>query len=60
MSGRSATSHRDAGLLQLLTNRAPMNAQFGTDLAKAPALGVQVGCTFYIHRDTVTPRPAGD
>jgi len=33
-----------------------MNAQLGTDLAQRPTLGVQVGCTVNVHRDTVTTR----
>ena len=53
MSGSAAT-HRDAGTLELLADRAPMNAQLGTDLAQGPALGVQVGCTLNVHRATVT------
>ena len=39
--------------LELLADRAPMNAQLGTDLAQGPALGVQVGCTLNVHRATV-------
>jgi hypothetical protein len=31
-----------------------MNAQLGTDLPQAPALGVRVGCTLYVHGATVT------
>jgi hypothetical protein len=31
-----------------------MNAQFGTNLAQGPALGVQVCGTVNVHRDTVT------
>jgi hypothetical protein len=46
----------DAGLLQLLTDRAPMNAQLNTDLAKAPTLGVQVGRTRIVQRATVTSK----
>jgi hypothetical protein len=30
-----------------------MNAQLGTDLAQGPTLGVKVGCTLNVHRDTV-------
>ena len=40
--------------LELLADRAPMNAQLGTDLAQGPALGVQVGCTLNVHGATVT------
>lgn len=54
MSGRVARTHHDAGTLQLLADRAPMNAQFVTDLAQGPALRVQVGCPVDVHRDTVT------
>jgi hypothetical protein len=54
MSPRTAATHGDAGTLKLLANRAPMNAQLGTDLAQGPALGVQVGCRLNIHRVTVT------
>ena len=39
MCGRTAASQGDAGPLELLTDHAPMNAQLGTDLAQAPALG---------------------
>ena len=35
-----------------------MNAQLGTDLAKGPALAVQVARTVNVHRDTVTSRSA--
>ena len=54
MSGRTAATHGDAGPLELLADRAPMNAQLGTDLAQGPTLGVQVGCTLNVHRATVT------
>jgi hypothetical protein len=50
---RGAASHGDAGPLELLADRAPMNAQLGTDLAQRPTLGVQVGCTLNVHGDTV-------
>jgi hypothetical protein len=53
MSG-SATTHSDTGTLELLADRPPMNTQLGTDLAQAPTLLVQVGCTLNVHRDTVT------
>jgi hypothetical protein len=49
MRRRTAGTHRDTGLLELLADCAPMNAQLGTDLAQSPALGVQVGCTLNIH-----------
>jgi hypothetical protein len=54
MRRRSTATHGDTGRLELLVDRAPMNAQLGTDLAQAPALGIQVGCTLNVHRDTVT------
>jgi hypothetical protein len=56
MSRRRAPTHGDAGTLELLADRAPMNAQLGTDLAQRPALGVQLGCTLDIHRATVATR----
>jgi hypothetical protein len=31
-----------------------MNAQLGPDLTQGPTLCVQVGCTHYVHRATVT------
>jgi hypothetical protein len=54
MSGRTAATHGDAGTLELLADRAPVNAQLGTDLAQSPTLGIQVGCTLNVHRATVT------
>jgi hypothetical protein len=42
---RSAPACGDAGPLKLLADRAPMNAQLGTDLAQAPAMDIQVGRT---------------
>ena len=56
MSGRSDATHGDAGVGELLADRAPMNAQLGTDLAQRPTLGVQLGCTVNVHRDTVASR----
>jgi hypothetical protein len=50
MSGRTATTHSDAGPTKLLAHRRPGNAQLGTDLAQGLALGVQVGCTLNVHR----------
>jgi hypothetical protein len=42
-------------LLELLADRAPMNAQLVTDLApRRPTPGVQVGCTLNVHSATVT------
>ena len=54
MGGRSARTHGDAGTLELLADRAPVNAQLGTDLAQGPTLSVQVGRSPNVHRDTVT------
>jgi hypothetical protein len=54
MSRRTAATHADANALELLADRAPMNTQLGTDLAQGPTLGVQVGRTLHVHRDTVT------
>jgi hypothetical protein len=50
----SAVSPGDAGTLELLADRAPMNAQLGTDLAQGPTLGVQVSRTLNVHGATVT------
>lgn len=52
MSRRSAATHGDADPLELFTDRAPINAQLGTDLAR-PTLGIQVGSTLNVHRATV-------
>jgi hypothetical protein len=57
MSGRTAATQSDAGALELLAHRAPMHVQLSSDLAKGPALGIQVGCTLNVHRDTVTVTP---
>jgi hypothetical protein len=54
MSGRTAATRSNASPLKLLADCAPMNAQLSTDPAKGPALGVQVGRIFQVHRDTVT------
>jgi hypothetical protein len=54
MSRRAAATHGDAGLAKLMADRAPGNAQFGTNPAQRPTLGVQVGCTLNVHRATVT------
>jgi hypothetical protein len=54
MSGSTAATHGDAVTPELLANRAPMNAQLGTDLTQGPSLGVQVGCTLNVHGATVT------
>jgi hypothetical protein len=53
MSGRTARTHGDAGTARLFADRAPMNAQLGTDPPKGPALAVQLSCTLYIHCVTV-------
>jgi hypothetical protein len=53
MSGSAAT-HGDAGPLKLLADRAPRNAQLGTDLAQGPTLAVQVRGTLNVHGATVT------
>ena len=58
MSLRTAATHGDAGPLELLTDRAPMNPQLGTDLSQGPTLAVQVGRTVNVHRDTVASRSA--
>jgi hypothetical protein len=42
------------GPLDLLADRAPMNAQLGTDLEQGPALTGQVGCTLNVRGVTVT------
>jgi hypothetical protein len=46
---RCAATHNHAGLLELLADGAPMNAQLGTDLAQGPTPGVQVGRTLNVH-----------
>ena len=56
MRGRSAATHGDAGTAKLLAHRGRRDAQFGTDLAQGPTLGVQIGCTLNVHRATVTWR----
>jgi hypothetical protein len=53
MCGRTAGTDGDADLLELLADRAPVNAQLGTDLAPGPALSVQVGCTLNVHGGSV-------
>jgi hypothetical protein len=59
VSVRTAATHCDAGPLELLADRAPMNAQLSSDLAQGPAPGVQVGCTLNVHRDTVASLRVG-
>jgi hypothetical protein len=53
---RTAATHADANALELLGDCAPVNVQLGTDLAQAPALGVQVGCTLNVHGATVASK----
>jgi hypothetical protein len=54
VSGRTAATHCDAGTAKLIADRSGRDAQLRTDLAQGPTLGVQVGCMFNVHRDTVT------
>jgi hypothetical protein len=54
VSGRSAATHGDAGLLELFADRAPMTPSSAPIWAQGLALGVQVGCTLNVHRATVT------
>ena len=54
MSRSTPATHGDAGTTQLLAHGGRRDAKLGTDLAQAPALAVQVGCTLNVHRDTVT------
>jgi hypothetical protein len=56
MRRRTAATHADPNALELLADCAPMNAQLGTDLAQAPTLGVQVGCTLNVHGATVASK----
>jgi hypothetical protein len=55
---RTAATHGDAGPAKLMAHRGRRDAQLSTDLAQTPTLGVQVGCTRNIHRDTVASRGA--
>ena len=57
-TGGDARSYGDAGTVKLIAHGGPGNAQLSTDLAQTPTLGVQVGCTRNIHRDTVASRGA--
>ena len=41
MSRRSAATHADTGEAELIADRGPGKAQFGTDLALGPTLGVR-------------------
>ena len=50
----TAATHDDAGSAKLMTHGGPGDASFGSDLAQAPTLGVQVGCTLNVHGATVT------
>jgi hypothetical protein len=54
MSWRTAATHGDAGVAELMAHGGPGNAQLGTDLTQGPALAVEVGRTLNVHRDTVT------
>jgi hypothetical protein len=53
MCDRTAATHGHAGTAKLIAHGSPGNAQLSTDLAQAPTLGVQVGCTLNVHRATV-------
>ena len=53
MSGSAAT-HSEAGSRELLTDRAPMSAQLGTDLAQGATPGRTSRCTFNVHGATAT------
>jgi hypothetical protein len=52
VSGRAAR-HGNAGLLELLADCAPMNAQCGSDLAQGPTPAVHGRLHFNVHDDTV-------
>jgi hypothetical protein len=54
MSGSTAPTHGDASTAKLLAHGGRRDAQLGTDLPQSPTLGVQVGRTLNVHRDTVT------
>jgi hypothetical protein len=60
MSGRTARPHGDAGTVELFADRAPVNAQLGTDPAQGPALAVQVGCSLDVHGGRVTRSTAAE
>jgi hypothetical protein len=45
----STATHGDAGPTKLIAHGGPGNPQLGTDLAQSTTLGVQVGCTLYVH-----------
>ena len=53
MAGRPTATHCDAGTLELLADRAPMNPQLGTNLAQSGPV-IQVGGTLNVHGATVT------
>jgi hypothetical protein len=53
VSPRAAATHGDSGVVELLADRGPMNAQLGTDLAQGQALGIQVRRTLNVHGATV-------
>jgi hypothetical protein len=52
MAGRPTATHCDAGTLELLADRAPMNPQLGTNLAQSGPV-IQVGGTLNVHGATV-------
>jgi hypothetical protein len=54
MGRRTVTTHRDAGAIELMADRAPMSAQLRADLPERPTLWVQISCTLNVHRATVT------
>jgi hypothetical protein len=54
MSGSAAATHDNAGPAKLIAHRGRRAAQLRSNLAQSPTLGVQVGCTLNVHRDTVT------
>jgi hypothetical protein len=58
MRWRTTTTHGAPGAPQLIADRGLREAQLGSDLAQGLALGVEVGCTLNVHRDTVTSRSA--
>jgi len=58
MCGRTGATHPDPGAAQLIAKGGLREAQLGTDLAQRPALGVQLGRSLNVHRDTVTSRSA--
>ena len=53
-----AATHGDTGTEKLMAHSGPGNAQLGTDLARGPTLGVQVGWPLNVHSVTVTAQSA--